>query len=184
MNERQAIIDELEKNFSAVSEKELDGLIDMIERAKKVFFFSRGREMMMLSAFAMRVFHMGYDAYVVGEPHVPPIGKDDILIMSLGAGSSPWMGTSMAQLEAARNAGAAIAVLSAHPELVPKTVNYVVHIPGQTMLEKPDSMISIQPMGAPYEQALLVTLDYTVKRMMLRNNWKETDLSCRHTNME
>ncbi|WP_461257587.1 phosphoheptose isomerase family protein, partial [Treponema sp. R80B11-R83G3] len=155
--ERQVIIDELEKNFLAVDDKELDVLIDRIEGAKKIFFFGQGREMMMLSAFAMRVFHMGYDAYVVGEPHVPPIGKGDILIMSIGVGSSPWTGTSTAQLEAAKNANAVIIVLSAHPELVPKSVDYIVHIPGQTMLEKPDALISIQTMGTPYEQALLVT---------------------------
>jgi 6-phospho-3-hexuloisomerase len=184
MNQREAIMDELEKNFLQVNDKEIDGLIDLIEKANRIFFFSQGREMIMLSAFAMRVFHMGYDAYVVGEPHVPSIGKGDLLVMSLGMGASSWMRTSMAQLETAKNAGATVAALSANPGRVPKEVDYIIYIPGQTMFNEPDAMISIQPMGSAYEQAELITLDYTVKRMMERNNWIESDLSSRHTNME
>jgi ABC-type Fe3+ transport system substrate-binding protein len=91
---------------------------------------------------------------------------------------------SITQLETARRAGAATVVFSAHPERAPKIVDYLIRIPGQTMLEKPEALISVQPMGTPYEQALLVSLDYIVKCIMIRNNWVETDLSCRHTNME
>jgi 6-phospho-3-hexuloisomerase len=182
MNQREAIMNELEQNFFQVKDQELDGLIDLIEKANKIFFFCQGREMIMLSGFAMRVFHMGYNVYVVGEPHVPSIGKDDLLVMSLGMGTSS--GVAMALIEIAKNAGAIVAALSANPEKVSKEVDYTVYIPGQTLFNEPDAMISIQPMGSAYEQVELITLDYTVKRMMERNNWVESDLSCRHTNME
>jgi 6-phospho-3-hexuloisomerase len=184
MNQRKAIMDELEKNFLQVNDQEIDGLIDLIEKANKIFFFGQGREMIMLSAFAMRVFHMGYDTYVAGEPHAPSIEKGDLLVMSLGMGASPWLRTSMAQLETAKNAGATVAVLSANPGRVPQDVGHIIYVPGQTMFNGPDAMISIQTMGSAYEQAELITLDYTVKRMMVRNNWIESDLSSRHTNME
>jgi 6-phospho-3-hexuloisomerase len=184
MNQRKAMMDEVEKNFLQVNDQEIDGLIELIEKANRIFFFSQGREMVMLSAFAMRVFHMGYDAYVVGEPHVPPIEKGDLLVMSLGMGASAWVRASMALIETAKKVGATVAALSANPELVPQEVDYTVYIPGQTMFNGPDAMISIQPLGSAYEQAELITLDYTVKRMMERNNWIESDLSSRHANLE
>jgi 6-phospho-3-hexuloisomerase len=184
MNQRKTIMDELEKNFLQVNDREIDGLIDLIAKANRIFFFSQGREMIMLSAFAMRVYHMGYDAYVVGEPHAPSIGKGDLLVMSLGMGNSPWTGTSMELIKTAKTAGATVAVFSANPGRVPEKVDYIVYIPGQTMVNEPDAMISIQPLGSAYEHAELITLDYTVKRMMERNNWIESDLSVRHANLE
>jgi 6-phospho-3-hexuloisomerase len=184
MEERQAIIDELEQNFMAVDDGEISSLIGQIEKANKIFFFGYGREMMILSAFAMRIFHMGYDAYVVGEPHVPPIAKGDLLTMGLGPGLSVGTETSIIHLETARRIGATTAVFSAHPERVPKTADYLIRIPGQTLAEEPGSLRSVQPMGASYEQALFVSLDYIIKCIMARNNWAETDLSRRHTNME
>jgi 6-phospho-3-hexuloisomerase len=184
MNERQTIIDELEKNFMAIDDEEISRLIGLIEQADKIFFFSHGREMMVLSAFAMRIFHMGYDAYVVGESHVPPIAKGDLLVMSLGVGLALGMETGEVQLETANKVGATIAMFSAHPERVPNTVDHLIRIPSQAMPEEPGALISIQPMGTPYEQVLFVLLDYIIKCIMVRNNWGEADLSSRHTNME
>lgn len=181
---RMQILEELSDHLLSVDVAQLDTMIDYIEGAKRVFFYARGREMMMLSAFAMRVYHMGYDAYVVGEPHVPPIGKGDVLIVSIGMGTSPRMATALAQIEVAHQAGATLVALSAHPETVPACFAHVVKIPGQTMLETPEHMISVQTMGAPYEQAELVTLDYTVLRMMQRHGWQDADLAARHTNLE
>ena len=184
MNQRKAIMDELEKNFLSVDDKEIDGFIDLIEKAHKIFFFSQGREMIMLSAFAMRVYHMGYDAYVVGESHVPPITKDDLLVLSIGMGISAGLRASIPLLETAKEAGAVVAVLTANPEKLNSNIDFILYIPGQTLINELDSKTSIQPLEAAYEQAELITLDYTVKRMMDRNNWIESDLSSRHTNME
>jgi 6-phospho-3-hexuloisomerase len=182
MNQRKAFMDELEKNFLQVNDQELDGLIDLIEKANKIFFFSQGREVLILSAFAMRVFHMGYDVYIIGEPHVPPIGKGDLLVMSLGTGA--FSEIAMAQFKMAKNAGASVVAITDNIKLVPKDVNALLSVPGKTILGELDSKDFVQFIDSAYERAELITLDYTVKRMMERNNWVESDLFTRHTNMD
>ena len=170
VNGREEIMDELKNNLSAIDDGQIEKVIDQIEYAKRIFFSGRNREMLILSAFAMRVFHMGYEVYVNGEIHNPDIDTGDLLITSAGTRSQSGMESFFAQADAAKRAGAVIAAFTAHPEKIPKEFEYLVCIPGRTI--------------TAYEQVLFVVLDYTVKRMMERHKWKESDLSARHTNME
>merc|ERR1712093_748806 len=42
----------------------------------------------MAKSFAMRMMHMGFDAYVIGETVTPTFEKDDILIIGSGSGET------------------------------------------------------------------------------------------------
>lgn len=44
------------------------------------------REGLMMRALAMRLFHLGCDAHVVGDMTLPPVGKGDLLLVSAGPG--------------------------------------------------------------------------------------------------
>ena len=110
---RTQMLSELRQNYLATGIKQLDALIGAIENARRVFFYARGREMLMLSAFAMRVHHMGYTAYVMGETSVVPIQKGDLLVVSSQKGEDKLLA---AQMDEVLQAGADIAGLSARPE--------------------------------------------------------------------
>jgi 6-phospho-3-hexuloisomerase len=179
---KENIMEELSRHYLAVDEKQLNEFIRLLERAKRVFFFAQGREMLMLSAFAMRVHHMGFHVYVVGETSVPAIGEDDVLVVSSGMGYGLVLSV---QLKTAKNAGALIIGLTAHPENeIGNQSDHIVKLFGQTLADPVENLTSIQPTGSSYEQSLLLTLDYVVIKMMQKNSWKEKDLSQRHTNLE
>ena len=179
---KERIMGELSNNYLSVEEQQLNRLITYLEEADRIFFYARGREMLMLSAFAMRVHHMGYKVYVIGEVCVPPVCKGDVLVVSSGMGYGSVL---TAQLQTAIQAGASIVGLTAHPENdIGKYCSHIVILSGQTLADPVKMLTSVQTMGSCFEEALLLTLDYIVLKMMQKNHWQENDLSIRHTNLE
>nr|WP_122012678.1 SIS domain-containing protein [Maliibacterium massiliense] len=175
---REEIARALRACVLAVSQQQLDAMAAAIPEASRVYFYARGRQMDMLGTFAMRVHHMGYRVYVVGEAAVPPIDAGDLLIFSDGRGDDAIVSV---QLDIARRAGAKLCCLSAYPAS-PNAArsDLVVEIPAAASFDGTDAL---QPSGTLYDQALLLTLDYTVRCIMDAHSWQECDLSVRHTNM-
>ncbi|MGI6005345.1 MAG: SIS domain-containing protein [Christensenellales bacterium] len=180
---RKRIMDELEENVMAVSEEDIDLLIDCIEKAGKIFVWAGGREFIMLQAFCMRLFHMGYKAFVVGDSNVPPVGRGDLLIVC-GSGGR-MRGTTPVQVERAQSAGAKALILTANPQNeLSQKCDVRIALYGQSLYVLPEEIQSIQTMGSPFEQAQLVVLDYVINKMMRKNLWVEADLVARHTNLQ
>src|SRR5688572_4724975 len=57
-----------------------------IAAAKTIALHGLGRESLQMKGLAMRLFHLGLDAHVVGEMTTPPVGAGDLLICSAGPG--------------------------------------------------------------------------------------------------
>lgn len=168
---RADMMDELTHNIMSVSTGDLDELAAAILTVKdthNIFVYGRGREMMGISAFAFRLNQMGYHAYIVGEPHVPPIREGDLFLVTNGRN---MLEAHAAQMRTAREERAKVIVLTAHPkggfEKIP--VDSMVVMYGQTLDDEIDFSGYYQTMGTPYEQALLVLLDCVA--------WKLTESS-------
>ena len=176
---RKQMIDELTNSVMGVDIEQIDAVIALIENAKKIFFFARRRELTLLGGFGMRVYHMGYDAYVSGEAHNPAIGQGDLLIAVNGDGQDD---TTAVQLEAAKQAGATVALVTAHAQsTLGQMSDLCLELPANACR---DSSGALQSMGAAFEQCMMMTLDYIVVRMMENHSWQEEDLSRRHANLQ
>lgn len=90
ISEYHAIIDsatsELRKNLYAVDTQAVSILMDSICQAKKIALYGVGREGLAMKGFAMRLFHMGLQAFVVGEMTAAAVGPGDLLLVSAGPG--------------------------------------------------------------------------------------------------
>ncbi|TRM73257.1 6-phospho-3-hexuloisomerase, partial [Sulfolobus sp. A20-N-F8] len=99
-------------------------------RAGKVLVMGAGRSGLVGRAFAMRLLHLGYNSYVLGETIVPAIGKNDIVIAISGSGRTKLILTAA---EAAKEAGAKlIAITSYNDSPLSKIADIVVEVPGRT----------------------------------------------------
>jgi len=58
-----------------IKKTEVDALVEAILEAETVFIAGAGRSLLMLSAFAMRLVHLGLRAFVVGETSTPAISQ-------------------------------------------------------------------------------------------------------------
>lgn len=71
-----------------------------------------------MRGLAMRLFHLGRSASVVGDMTTPAIGPGDLLLVSAGPG---MLSTALALTEVAKTAGAKVMTVTATPDgAVPK----------------------------------------------------------------
>jgi 6-phospho-3-hexuloisomerase len=178
-----AITEELEHTVSQIDAKKGEQLADAILSAKRIFVAGAGRSGFMIKAFAMRLMHMGFVSYVVGETVTPNIESGDILIIGSGSGETDSL-VSMAQNS--KKIGSALALVSIFPEsAIGKLADVVITIPAPTPKVKTDTGFkSIQPMGSLFEQSLLLTLDAVFLRLMEKQGKDSEAMFSRHANLE
>jgi 6-phospho-3-hexuloisomerase len=126
---------------------------------------------------------MGLNVAVEGDMTTPPVGNEDLFIVTVGPGE---ISTACALLGVAKAAGAKILVLTAQPNgKAAKYADFVLHLPAQTMAnDQGDSITSILPMGSLYEGALFVLFEVMVLKLKEKLNISAETMRANHTNME
>ncbi len=175
----QAVVDENRKVLEAVPEGEIAALIDEIERAKTIQLWAMGRMQASMRGFAMRLKHMGFDAYVVFDTTTPVIGKGDLLIINCGVTAM-----EMNVIRCAKAAGARVCIIGAHPENEHgKLADVTVLVPGQ-IFGTGKEIRSVQPMASLLEQALFLFEDIVVMMLIEKRRVSMAEMQARHTNLE
>ncbi len=157
-------------------------LEEAICSARRIALHGLGREGLQMKGLAMRLFHLGCDAHVVGEMTTPPLGAGDLLIVSAGPGEFASIAALMARAKAA---GARTAVITAEPSSsLARAADVVLHIPAQTMARDRAAGASLLPMGSAYECAMMLVFEALVLRLRDRRGETAETMRARHTNME
>jgi 6-phospho-3-hexuloisomerase len=153
-----------------------------IASAKTIALHGLGREGLQTKGLAMRLFHLGLDAHVVGEMTTPPIGAGDLLICSAGPGD---FATVAALMKIAKDAGAKIAIVTAQPaSKLARSADHVLHIPAQTMADDQGSTTSVLPMGSLFELSQMLVFELLVLRLRDLKGETAASMRKRHTNLE
>jgi len=177
----QCIVEEIRREVALLDQAQIEKLLDAILRAAKVFVYGAGRSGYMMQALAMRLGHLGLQAWVVGETTTPAIGPGDLLIVGSGSGQTR---TTLAIVEAARARGARTACITAHADSpVAQACDLVLTTPSPVTKIDADRP-SHQPPGSLFEQCLLVIGDGLIMRLMDRLGTSEEEMRARHTKLE
>jgi 6-phospho-3-hexuloisomerase len=153
-----------------------------IAAAKTIALHGLGREGLQMKGLAMRLFHLGLDAHVVGEMTTPPVGTGDLLICSAGPGD---FATIAALMKIAKDAGAKTAIVTAQPSSsLAKSADHVLHIPAQTMADDQGAKTSVLPMGSLFELSQMLVFELLVLRLRDLKGETATSMRKRHTNLE
>lgn len=173
--------EEILRVMAETDDQQIETLLDMIQAAHHIFVGGAGRSSLMLSAFAMRLMHIGMDSYVVGETTTPAIVAGDLLIAGSGSGRTRM---TLALVEAAKARGARAAVITAHPESpIAQVADHVVHLHAPVTFEN-DHRPTRQPPGTLFEQCLLAQCDAMILMLMQRRGTTEEYMRQRHTKFE
>lgn len=78
-------LDSMAENFDLDSVREM---LNNIFAAESIFVMGAGRSGLVGRAFAMRLMHLGFNVYVVGETTTPAVKKDDVVIGISGSGET------------------------------------------------------------------------------------------------
>jgi 6-phospho-3-hexuloisomerase len=165
-----------------VPEAGVEKFVAAIVAAKRVALHGLGREGLQMRGLAMRLFHLGIDAHVVGDMTTPPLGPGDLLMVSASPGDFT---TIEALMNIARKAGAKTAVVTAQAGGgAARRADVVLHIPAQTMANDQTGKLSILPMGSLFEVAMMLVFELVVLRLRDRLGETLETMRARHTNLE
>ncbi len=188
MNFIAAHIKQVAQKLDTASVKEM---VDGIFETNRVFLMGAGRSSLAARAFAMRLMHMGFNVYVVGETTTPSVQPDDMVIAVSGSGETP----SIANLGAiAKKIGSKLATVTSNRDsTLGKLSDVVIIIPGRPKEDviyddyQERRMIGypqLAPLGTIFEISAIVFLDAVVSEIMVRTGASEDDLKSRHTVFE
>ena len=157
---------------------------------QRVALYGVGREGLVMRSLAMRLYHAGLRAFVVGDMAAEPLGPGDLLIVSAGPGS---FSTVEALIGVARGAGARTLIFSAEPEGESvRRADVLLHLPAQTMNQpmnqtvrlEPAGPQSVLPMGSLYELSLWLLCDLLIEALKQTAAIGPETMQARHTNLE
>lgn len=166
-------------------------LIDAYETNKKVLVMGAGRSGLVGKAFAMRLMHLGFNSFVLGDTIVPSISKDDVVIAISGSGSTELIVTAAS---AAKKVGAKVIAVTSYPSSpLGSLADKVLLVPGRTKVSEERNYFSRQilgiheplaPLGTLFEDTTMVVLDGLIVELMYRLGKEERELKYRHANIE
>lgn len=175
-------LQELSAVFDRIDERAVDAAVEVMGDAARIALYGVGREGLQIKGLAMRLFHLGLKASVVGDMTTPPVGKGDLLIVSAGPGS---FSTVLGLMGEAKAAGAKTMVVTAQPNgEAAGRADYVLTIPAQTMADDRGARTSVLPMGSLFEGAQYVLFEVIVLKLKERLAISAETMRANHTNLE
>lgn len=180
----QNITRELSACFADLEENQLKDLETRIRQADKIFVAGAGRSLMMIRGLAMRLMHMGFRSYVVGETVTPAIEPGDLLIVASGSGST---GTLTVIAEKCKKIGAELALITTMPDSpIGRLADCIVEVKAATTKSNANTRKTFQPGANTFEQSVLLIGDAIFIDIISDGNLEEKNgiLMKRHANLE
>jgi 6-phospho-3-hexuloisomerase len=176
-----------------ISDEEIEALISEILNANRVYTMGAGRSGLVAKAFAMRLMHLGFTAYVVGETVTPAMKPGDLIVVFSGSGATRTIAdiaetakgiggrlcliTSKRDSRIARIADCVVIIESQRDKVADESAEFEIR---QMMGEHR----SFAPLGTIFETAAMVFADAIISRLMEIMSCRPEDLQCRHANIE
>ena len=171
---------ELGTVLSSIKESEVQQFIHAITNSKKIVVYGAGRMGLMSTAFAMRLTHLGFQGYVLGNVNTPSVHSEDLLILSSSSGETE---TVYRVAKLGKEACVKIALITSRPNSrIGKLADIIVTLDVPNKLDTTRS--SIQPMTTLSEQSLMIFFDILVLLLMKVTHQTSDDLWKRHSNLE
>lgn len=167
-------------------------LIDGLKSNRRIFVVGAGRSGLVVRAFAMRLMHLGFEVFVVGETITPAVTKKDILIAISGSGITKLVVES--SRIAKEDVDATLVVITSYPDSpLAQLADLVVEISGRTKITEQNDYIQRQikgehspltPLGTLFESTVLAFLDGLIAELMEKTGKREKELKERHATIE
>ena len=178
------ILNEITGVLSQVNEEDVNRFIDLFEHhpTSHIVIAGAGRMGYAAKGFAMRLGHLGYQAWVLGDSTVPHIGTGDLLIVTSGSGNTQ---TIYDVSKRAKENGANIALITNNPNSrIGELASTILVLPNDSNKSSTTQRISQQPMTTLNEQCLALLLDSIVLMIMDETGETHESMWARHSNLE
>lgn len=173
------VLSQARQGLNQLDPAETQRFLKELAEAKRVFVYGAGRSGLVARAFAVRLYHLGYTVYVIGETVAAPVQKGDVVVLVSGSGDTYPVAMSA---EIAKNIGARVLVLTAYRKSKVASFGHVILevTPGFGRDREPD----LAPLGTLFETTTWLFLDGVVAELMRRRHQTEALMRQRHATME
>jgi len=183
-NYYKKILAEFSGSVSREAFVEAEKLANLIMQSKRIFVLGAGRSGFMVKAFAMRLSHIGFDTYVVGETITPPIKENDLLIIGSGSGETESI---VPVAEKTKKINSKIALITISPQSsIGSFADIIIKIDAVSpkAANKNIQGKSIQAGASLFEISMLLLLESVVLKLIENSKKNPDSLFLKHANLE
>jgi 6-phospho-3-hexuloisomerase len=187
------LIDSVRESLARVDLDQVEKMVTemLVSTSRRILVVGAGRSGLIGRAFAMRLMHLGFQVYVMGETITPSIGRGDLIIALSGSGTTKIVVTAV---EIGKTVGAKIIAITSYSDSdLSKLADDVVLVKGRTRVaDEKDYFLRqlmgehelMAPLGTVFEISLMTFLDGVVVELMRRLGLTESELKKRHATIE
>jgi 6-phospho-3-hexuloisomerase len=148
---------EIQDVLAQVREEEMEAVLGLIKKPVRIFVDGEGRSGLMAKGFAMRLMHLDYTVFVVGETITPALRRDDVFIGVSGSGGSASV---VNDAQKAKKAGCKVLVITSKGDSsLASVADHILCIPGTVRGDSGSGRNSIQLLSSLFDQSLHIALD-------------------------
>ncbi|MDY6960042.1 MAG: 6-phospho-3-hexuloisomerase [Halobacteriota archaeon] len=191
----RSIVNHIGRTADQLDQSSIEDIIKRLRETDKIFVMGAGRSGLVARAFAMRLMHLGFTVFVVGDSTTPAVGKGDMVMIISGSGETFSM-CSLAKI--AKDLGAVLVAVTSNPDsTLGELADVVVVVKGRTKSDSEQDedylerqirgdyrSLALAPLGTMFEITSLVVLDAIVAGLMTVMGKSEADLKSRHATLE
>jgi len=162
-----------------ISEDDVNRVKDLFFQSNRIFVYGAGRSGLVAKAFAIRLVHLGFQTFVIGETISAPVTKGDLVIIVSGSGETiPAVMTA----EIAHDIGAKVVSITAKKRSeIAKYADVTLFISSNCNEEERKKYA---PLGTLFEASVWVLLDSIIADLMHSKNETEEDMRSRHATLQ
>lgn len=178
MDTLNIILDEITSVLANVDRTQLESVVNCFDRSKRIFVDGEGRSGLMGKGFAMRLMHLGYNVYSVGETITPAVCANDIYLSISGSGES---GNVILNTKKAKNAGCfIIGVSGKETSTLALLSDKLLIVPGTTKGDTKENRKSVQLLSSLFDQSVHIVLDALCLMLSKKDNVSNNEATDRH----
>lgn len=173
------IVAEITGVIAKMDEGDIERAMPLIGKTGRVYATGEGRSGFQARSFAMRMMHIGYTSYMMGETICPSMHEGDVLLAISGSGTTR---RTVEDAEAAKKLGVKVIAVTSKPESpLAAAADAVIVVSGRVKGEAGDS---IQLLSSLFDQSVHIALDALCLMLSRRDNVSDADANANHANVE
>ncbi len=155
----------------------INEMVESFFECDKMFIYGVGRSGLASKGFAMRLMHLGFKIYVMGETVSPPVNEGDLVILVSGSGRTNSV-VKIAQLS--KEVRAKIVVITTEKNSPLADLGDLT-IALDVQKEKDPRLA---PLGTLFEDGALIFFDCIISELLDRMGENEDRMTARHASLE
>lgn len=173
------IVAEITGVIAKMDEGDIERAMPLIGKTGRVYATGEGRSGFQARSFAMRMMHIGYASYMMGETICPSMHEGDVLLAISGSGTTR---RTVEDGEVAKKLGVKVIAVTSKPESpLAAAADAVIVVPGRV---KGEAGGSIQLLSSLFDQSVHIALDALCLMLSRRDNVSDADANANHANVE